>query len=233
MKIVPLGIQCSVPEGIKRAGFREYSYPFDWLWCPSKTSYTILHILIHEGIESAIEYMTTGYSYYIDLGDSHFESSNSITDCKMNKVSGLGITHFTIDEEYKNRLRRRFSRLMGDLKSNDFIVFMYADTVNHSEFNYHLDNVEYGEDGTEYLSKLYDLLYPIHSNMKITYFCWSQRKMEGHNIEYIPYDFKLTWGDTISELIKEYILKLEPIHKKVSPKKIKRGLPRKMYITFR
>lgn len=31
MKIIPLGLQCSVPEGIKRANLREYSYPFDWL----------------------------------------------------------------------------------------------------------------------------------------------------------------------------------------------------------
>lgn len=30
MKVIPLGLQCSVPDGIKRANMREYSYPFDW-----------------------------------------------------------------------------------------------------------------------------------------------------------------------------------------------------------
>jgi hypothetical protein len=45
MKVIPLGLQCSVPEGIKRANLREYSYPFDWLWSPSKTTYNILNIL--------------------------------------------------------------------------------------------------------------------------------------------------------------------------------------------
>ena len=41
MKVITLGLQCSVPEGIKRAKLREYSYPFDWLWSPSKTTYNI------------------------------------------------------------------------------------------------------------------------------------------------------------------------------------------------
>ena len=47
MKFIPIGLQCSVPEGIKRAKLREYSYPFDWLWTPSKTTYLILNILIN------------------------------------------------------------------------------------------------------------------------------------------------------------------------------------------
>ena len=48
MKVIPLGLHCSVPEGIKRANMREYSYPIDWLWSPSKTTYNILSLsLIH------------------------------------------------------------------------------------------------------------------------------------------------------------------------------------------
>ena len=42
MKIIPLGLHCSGPEGVKRAGFRKYSYPFDWLWTPSKTTLQII-----------------------------------------------------------------------------------------------------------------------------------------------------------------------------------------------
>ena len=74
MKVIPLGLQCSVPEGIKRANMREYSYPFDWLWTPSKTTYNILNILINDGIENAVEYMTTGYTYYRWLGFCIFSS---------------------------------------------------------------------------------------------------------------------------------------------------------------
>ena len=54
MKVIPLGLQCSVPEGIKRANLREYSYPFDWLWTPSKTTYNILSILINNRLKSVI-----------------------------------------------------------------------------------------------------------------------------------------------------------------------------------
>ncbi len=54
MKCIPLGLQCHVPYAINNASLREYSYPFDYLWTPSKTSYTILDILINDGIEKAI-----------------------------------------------------------------------------------------------------------------------------------------------------------------------------------
>ena len=43
---------------------RDCSYPFDWLWTPSKTTYNILNILLTNGINEAVEYMTTGYTYY-------------------------------------------------------------------------------------------------------------------------------------------------------------------------
>jgi hypothetical protein len=62
MKVIPLGLQCSVPEGIKKANMREYSYPFDWLWCPSKTTYNILSILINNGVENAEEYIILSFS---------------------------------------------------------------------------------------------------------------------------------------------------------------------------
>lgn len=64
MKVIGLGLQCSVPDGILYANLREKSYPFDWLWCPSQTTYNILHRLIHESVDSAIKYMTTGYTFY-------------------------------------------------------------------------------------------------------------------------------------------------------------------------
>ena len=127
MKIIPLGLQCSVPKGIKNANMRETSYPFDWNWTPSKTTYNILKILINEGIDNAIQYMTTGYSYYKYLGNEHYISVNNITECQMNKNTGLGITHFIINNEYKIKLRSRLEKLLQDIKSNEFILFIYAD----------------------------------------------------------------------------------------------------------
>jgi hypothetical protein len=34
------------------------------------------------------------------MGNEHYKSSGSKTECQMNK-NGLGITHFTINAEYK------------------------------------------------------------------------------------------------------------------------------------
>jgi hypothetical protein len=141
MKVIPLGLQCSVPSGINAANLREYSYPFDWLWCPSKTAYNILKILINDGVEHALVYMTTEYTYYKYLNNEHYESVDYITECRMNPNSGLGNTHFTIDDEYKNKLRRRLERLLRDIQSNERIIFVYADAAN-SYLNYHLDEIE-------------------------------------------------------------------------------------------
>ena len=204
MKVIPLGLQCSVPEGIKQANLREYSYPFDWLWSPSKTTFNILSILINDGIEKTLEYMTTGYTYYRYLGNEHYISVDNITESQMNKNSGLGNTHFIINNEYKNKLKIRLERLLRDIKSNENIIFVYADAAN-PYLNYHLDEVEYGVNATEYLSKIYDLIYPLNNNIQVVYFCWEVRKGSDKKIEYISYEFKNSWYD-VSEIIKDYLI---------------------------
>jgi len=210
VKVIPLGLQCSVPEGIRLANLREYSYPFDWLWTPSRTTYYILHILINDSIEKAVEYMTTGYTYYTYLGNEHYTSVDNITESQMNKTSGLGNTHFTINNEYKNKLRIRLERLLRDIQSKETLLFIYADAAN-PELNYHLDDIEYGVDATEYLVKIYELLYPLNNNIKMVYFCWNERKREKNDvcrIEYISYDFTNHWHD-VSEIIKNYLTTVE------------------------
>lgn len=204
MKFIPLGLQCSVPDAIKKANLREYSYPFDWLWCPSKTTYEIVSILINNGVEKALEYMTTGYTYYNYLGNERYISVSNITENQINSITGLGNTHFTINEEYINKLRRRLERLIRDIKSKEEILFIYADAAS-PEQNYYLDEIEYGLDATEYLIKIYDLLYPINNNIKIIYFCWEERKRDNTcKIDYISFEFKNIWF-AVSDIIKDYL----------------------------
>jgi hypothetical protein len=205
MKFIPLGLGCIIPEALKRASLREYSYPFDWLWSPSKTTYSILQILLTQGIDSAVEYMTNGYSYYEYLGNEHYNSCENVTENQMNKNTGIGITHFTINDEYKAKLKIRFERLLRDIQSQDRIAFLYSDSTN-SEFNYYLDEVEYGVDGYEYLLKIYELILPINPNIEFYYFCWRNRVRESNDIiKFIPYDYYYCWLD-ISELAKNYLI---------------------------
>lgn len=204
MKFIPFGLQCSVPDAIKKTNLREYSYPFDWLWCPSKTTYEIINILINNGVEKALEYMTTGYTYYNYLGNERYISVSNITENQINSITGLGNTHFTINEEYINKLRRRLERLVRDIKSKEEILFIYADAAS-PEQNYYLDEIEYGLDATEYLIKIYDLLYPINNNIKIIYFCWEERKRDNTcKIDYISFEFKNIWF-AVSDIIKDYL----------------------------
>jgi hypothetical protein len=216
MKFIPLGLQCSVPDAIRAAGLCEYSYPFDWLWCPSKTTFHILHILIHENIEKAIEYMTGEYSYYEWLGNEHYTSVDYVTTCQLNRTSGLGNTHFEINADYKNKLRERLERLMRDIYSSEPIVFLYTDSAN-PELNYHIDEIEYGLDATEYLLKIHDLISSLHPNIQIIYFCWNERKRgNGENgaIEYVSYDYKNNWFE-VSAFIKHYLTALVSVKTKM------------------
>lgn len=219
MKYIPLGLQCSVPAGIRRAEKSEYAYPFDWLWTPSKTTYNILKILfsdplankeyiIDNEIDKAIVYMTDKYSYYKYLENEHYESTEGITESQMNKDTGLGITHYKIDAEYKVQLKRRLERLVKDIKSGEDIMFIYADAASDTK-NYTLDNVEYGVDATEYLLKIYDLIQPIHPKMQIVYFCWeSRQKRDNDKIKYVPYAFQKGWYQ-VGTLVKNYLLDLD------------------------
>ena len=145
-------------------------------------------------LKKALQYMTTRYTYYKYRGNEHYISVDNITECQMNKNSELGNTHFTINNEYKSKLKISLERLLRDIISLENILFVYADAAN-DYLNYHLDEIEYGVNATEYLLKIYELIYPINNNIKIVYFCWNERKDENNIIEYIPYDFKNNWGE--------------------------------------
>jgi hypothetical protein len=201
MKYISLGLQCSVPEGIKRANQRHYSYPFDWLWTPSKTTYHILSILIHQGIDATVEYMTTGYTYFMYHGNERYTSVDNVTESQMNIDTGLGITHFVIQDDYKMKLKTRLERFLKDIQTDT--TLLYADAAR-PELNYYLNGVEYGVDATEYLLKIHELLYPINPRIKIVYFCWKERQKEDI-LHYVPFDFKPHWND-VSDIIHAYIL---------------------------
>lgn len=206
MKYIPLGLQCSVPDGIKQASFRVCSYPFDWLWAPSQTTYNILKILLHEGIEKAVETMTTDWSYYHYLGNEHYISVKEITESQMNAKTGLGNTHYVINEEYKQKLHKRLQRLLCDIQDKkEPLVFLYADAAN-PDLNYYLDNVEYGVDATDSLLSIYELLKPIHPLIQIVYFCWNERNREQNDkIQYITFEFQHHWTG-VANIIKTYLL---------------------------
>jgi hypothetical protein len=204
MKIIPLGLHCSAPEGIKRAGFREYSYPFDWLWTPSKTTLQILEVLFYEGLDNAVVFMTTGFTYYDYFGWERYTSVNKVTKNQMNRVTGLGITNFTINDEYKEKLKTRLTRLKKDIFNKEHIVFIYADAA-HPDLNYHLDNVDYAGDATDYLLKIRDMICQVNQNIRFIYFSWPGRKVNGNGIEYCEISYKTEWS-CISDIIKNYLL---------------------------
>jgi len=202
---ISLGTHCVVAEGIKMAEKRYKSYPFDWVWCPSKTTFHILELLINKSSNDACEYMTTGYKYYKYEKQEYFTLSESKTKDQMNPETGLGIPHDTINDEYKIKLTRRLERLLQLIKSGDKIVFIYADAPSES-CNYHLDGILYGLDATEYLNKMYDLIKPLNPNIEIVYFAWKNRMKESSTIKYIEHA-----NHNVTKQITYYIRSMEDI----------------------
>ena len=210
MKFIPLGLQCAVPDAIKKSNLREYSYPFDWLWTPSKTTYEILCILLEKGSNEALEYMTTGYSYYKYVGNERYMSINTESSEQINKITGLGITHFEINDDYKCKLKRRLDRLLNDIRSEHKLIFIYADAATKNS-NYVIDEIIYSVNPNEYLLQIYNLIKPINQNIEILYFCWDERKQINETITYIPFSTIKNWyindWNGVSVLLQQYLEK--------------------------
>jgi len=208
MHFISLGTHCTVADGIKLAGKRTESYPFDWLWCPAKTTYSILELLTNKSSYDACQYMTTGYGYYMYEKPEYFKRVNYITNDQMNPTTGLGITHDIINDDYIVKLTRRLERLLERVKSGNKIVFIYADATNKN-FNYHLDDINFGVDASEYLTKIYDLLYPLNNNIEILYFSWKEHMHKNSKIKHIEHTQEVVNdknGNCIREKISKYIV---------------------------
>jgi hypothetical protein len=207
MKFIPIGLQCAVPDAIKASGLREYSYPFDWLWTPSKTTYEILYILLNNGVDETVEYMTSDFSYFKYLGNEKYSSVDNITMEQLNKTTGLGITHFEINDQYKEKLRRRLQRLLTDIHSDNRLVLIYADSSD-KEHEYIIDGVIYSREPMENLLKIYDLIHEKNNNIELLYFCWDERVGASEKITYIPFDTIRDWyirdWNGVSILIQQY-----------------------------
>ena len=184
--ICSLGPQCHNATFLKQCELKSCSYPFDWIWSPAKTTFHILELLINKSSQASCEYMTSGYKYYTYQKQEYFISSNEWTKDQMNPETGLGITHDTINEEYKIKLTRRLERLLQLIQSGEKIMFIYADAPSES-CNYHLDGILYGLDATEYLNKIYDLIKPLNPNIDIVYFAWKDRMKDCLKIKYVEH----------------------------------------------
>ena len=101
---VPIGLQCSVPDALKSLGARTIAYPFDWLWSPAATTLEIMRILLSDGIDAAIQHMTSGYVYCHYLGPERYVTANAgiATECFMNPRTGLGVTHDAMDDAFRS-----------------------------------------------------------------------------------------------------------------------------------
>jgi len=126
---------------------------------------------------------------------------------QLNKTTGLGITHFEINNEYKEKLRRRLKRLLTDIHSDNRLVLIYADSSD-KEHEYVIDGIIYSREPMEDLLKIYDLIHKKNNNIELLYFCWDERVGTSEKITYIPFDTIRDWyirdWNGVSVLIQQY-----------------------------
>lgn len=205
MILVPIGLQCSVPEGIKRAGLRTCSYPFDWLWSPAKTSLAVLELLVRDGVEAAAAYMTSGHVKCRYWGNERYTTDDASNGSYTNVETGLGVTHFTIDDAFGEMLRRRLARLLDAIIGDQPVALVYADAAC-TDRNYYLDDVEYGVDATDALLAVRTLLLPLNPRIEVVYFCWDSRASASPStvdaVKRVPFSQQRSWS-AVSDIIAE------------------------------
>jgi hypothetical protein len=188
---IPIGLHCTAPWGVMKAGLRVKAYPFDWIWSPASATSKTLSLLVTQGADAAARYMTTGFEYYDFKGKGTFEHAvpAHTTRYQMNRQTGVGVCHNTINTEYIYKLKVRFGRFLDDVAAADTPVLIYGDTIN-SEWNYYLDGVCLDDtDVPAHLAAIHDLVRPLNRNLRILYFCRPDRR-HTHipQITYIPHD---------------------------------------------
>lgn len=201
---IPIGLHCTATWGVRDAGLRTKSYAFDYIWCPAVATYEVLKRLITENVDAAIKYMVTGYEYYDFHGKGIYTLTNKVSGNQMNKHTGIGVTHFTINQEYGEKLKIRFQRIIDDIKTTDKPYLIYADAASE-EFNYTLDGVPYDHNVTEYLDKIYQLLLPLNANLHVLYFCQKERYNDSYTyITHIPHKYAFYVEKMVCEYLKEH-----------------------------
>ena len=211
VKLIPIGLQCSVSEAIRAAGVRAEAYPFDWLFCPASTSLAVFRVLLASGVDAAAALMVdgTGESRYRAIGNERFVRSETPSyEYFINAATGLGVTHYAADTPaFADMIKRRLRRLLDALAGPEPLMFMYADAASEAD-NYEVDGTVLGLDATDTLVELAELLSAsplVAAPFKVVYYCWRSRFVSadvgGGKLAFCPFEPMASWVDVSLHIV--------------------------------
>ena len=152
--------------------------------------------------------MWSGWTYHQWQGPSeNFLPVNMVARAKINTTTGLGITHYNLNDEYRQKLKRRFERFLEDIQNKeDQVILIYSDCAAPDQ-NYSISSVPMGLDASSDLEEIYQLLRSKNDKIKVWYFCWPERYKQSNNVEHIVFQHQNGWANVlkiISKHIKDF-----------------------------
>lgn len=221
---IPIGLQCSVPDALVNLGVREYSYPFDWLWSPARSTRDVLRCLVVYGVDATVQHMTVGSVPCQPASDDGAyrtittATSATVTTtsgdqkkhtCYMNARAGLCFPHFSVDAEYQDKLRRRLERMFDDLRDpSRRVVLVYADgSTEHTVLS--MDGVRFGaEDPAPFLRDILHLVHSVNAHTRIIQFARESAASATHGIEVVQIPFNVRTLHEVTRRIERHLTRV-------------------------
>ena len=158
--LVSLGSNCAPGLSLRDLGYKQETYPFDWV----RTNAKIIHDILLHGFDKYLQFNGEISNDFL-LSDLHSYTNPQFSKTHVNYY-GQHFTHYTdiTTPELLTKFTRYASRFMDLLDSNKHILFIHT----NEEFIYHKKARDAKHELYEYLCKLHDVLIDKYPQLKFT-----------------------------------------------------------------
>ena len=159
---IPIGIQCSSAELLKRTNMRRQSFPFDWVFCSLRFVYNVLYS--YEASMFVPDTMVEfgGFEKFKTSMSGYYHAS---------KAHGVVYPHEN-DGFNGEKFAKRLLRMKQYIENNDCTkVFVYSTHIT-PDTAFVLDGVECNKTDPHYLRLICDLLDSRHTMYKVLVIDW-------------------------------------------------------------
>ena len=205
---ISIGSQCSSTVLFEKLGVKKESLPFDWMFSTPYFVYTILKMLLIDGVDitDIVDYHFFCCDKRASLKEAEHLVTNKNGEILVNTKYNVCFPHDQNTQDNREKYIRRMERLKQVILDNNyFIFFIYVSVSSPTKGNYTLDGIEPIQQIYEYTDKINDIIKRVRTNYKIIVFdtnkppsiCPSDAlHVVCHNIS--PKD---NWAELLPELI--------------------------------
>ncbi len=173
MIIIPIGIQCTNKDFLKKINKTYATLPFDWMLSNPKFVYEMLYLLLDMNMN--INELVLNHFFKCDNRanwsklEHYYTCDNGLALC--NTLYNVIFPHDEISNDTINKYVRRFERLKNlILESDDKLIFIYSSQSSLEEGNFTINKNEVITEVYLYLSKIYELIGKYRNKYKLIVF---------------------------------------------------------------